>query len=86
MDHPDFRAHGRIFASLHAGFKTGMVKLTPDQQARFLGQSPAFTPEAGAWGRQGCTRVHLADADPELVGEALTLAWQNVATAGRRGL
>ena len=55
-----------------------MVKLTPDQQASFLEDHPAaFTPEAGAWGRSGCTRVILKAADEEAVGEALTLAWRN---------
>jgi hypothetical protein len=77
MGHPDFRAHGRIFATIHAGMTTAMVKLTPDQQRDFVAASPAFTPESGAWGRQGCTRVELAAAGAELVGEALTLAWQN---------
>ncbi len=83
MGHPDFRAGGRIFATLQRGGKTGMVKLTPEQQARFLQDYPQmFTPEAGAWGRQGCTRVDLPAAEKEAVGEAMTLAWQ-AATAPR---
>jgi hypothetical protein len=32
----------------------------------------------GAWGRQGWTTVRLDDADEEAVGEAVTLAWQNL--------
>src|SRR2546427_8108155 len=52
MGHPDFRANGRIFATLHHDHQTGMVKLTPDQQQTFLRDHPrAFAPEAGAWGR-----------------------------------
>jgi hypothetical protein len=31
MGHPDFRVNGRIFATLHADMKWGMVKLTPGQ-------------------------------------------------------
>jgi hypothetical protein len=78
MGHPDFRVNGRIFATLHPGHGSGMVKLTPDQQRRFVRASPAvFAPENGAWGRQGCTRVHLAGVDEETLGEAMTLAWQN---------
>jgi hypothetical protein len=77
MGHPDFRANGRIFATLHTGDRTGMVKLTPEQQARFIrDHSEMFTPESGAWGRQGCTRVTLAAADEDVIGEAMTLAWQ----------
>ena len=80
MDHPDFRANGRIFATLHGDGKHGMVKLTPDQQRRFVDEQPAaFAPENGAWGRQGCTRVTLAAVDEQTLGEALTLAWQNSA-------
>jgi hypothetical protein len=84
MGHPDFRAHGRIFATLHADLLHGMVKLTPEQQARFMGAQPAFAPESGAWGRQGCTRVTLAATDAETLGEALTLAWQNAAAATQK--
>ena len=83
MGHPDFRVHGRIFASLHPDRESGMVKLTPDQQMLFIRDHPAaFAPEAGAWGRQGCTRVRLAAADEETLGEALTLAWRNTARTG----
>jgi hypothetical protein len=78
MGHPDFRVNGRIFATLHADGKHGMVKLTPEQQQDFLRDHPdTFTPEAGAWGRSGCTRVLLAAVDEETLGEALTLAFQN---------
>jgi hypothetical protein len=84
MGHADFRAHGRIFATLHEDLAHGMVKLTPDQQAGFMREHPAFVPENGAWGRQGCTRVTLADIDAETLGDALTLAWQNVAAAKQK--
>jgi hypothetical protein len=85
MGHPDFRAHGRIFATLHADFTAGMVALTPDQQRQFISDAPdVFTPESGTWGLQGATRVHLAEADEEMVGEALTLAWQNIAARAKR--
>jgi len=80
MGHPDFRAHGRIFATLRGDGKHGMVGLTPDQQASFVRDHPAaFTPESGAWGRQGSTRVVLAVVDEQTLGEAITLAWQNAA-------
>lgn len=83
MGHPDFRANGRIFATLHDGLKTGMVKLTPEQQDRFVRAEPSmFSPESGAWGRQGCTRVQLHATDEETLGEAMTLAWQNVLRSG----
>ena len=80
MDHPDFRAFGRIFATLTHDETRGMVSLTPDQQARVLADHPGmFVPAAGAWGRGGSTMVELQQADGEVVGEAMTLAWQNAA-------
>ena len=77
MAHPDFRVNGRIFATLHPDGKQGMVKMTLDQQRDFIHQHPAtFIPASGAWGRQGCTMVHLSAVDEETLGEAMTLAWQ----------
>ena len=85
MGHPDFRARGKIFATLHADAEHGMVKLTPAQQHDLVREHPtAFAPESGAWGRQGCTRVHLASVDEETLGLALTLAWQTVAKTQKR--
>ena len=80
MGHPDFRANGKIFATLHADLNWGMVKLTPDQQQRFERENPeTFAPENGAWGRAGCTKVRLDSVDEDTLGEAMTLAWQNTA-------
>ncbi len=80
MGHPDFRVDNRIFATLHHDDQFGMVKLTPEQQQQFMSDHPeAFSPENGAWGRAGCTRVRLAAVPEEALGEAMTLAWQNIA-------
>lgn len=82
MGHPDFRANGRIFATLHADMEFGMVKLTPDEQQTFMRAHPdAFAPENGAWGREGCTRVTLSSVDEDALGEAMTLAWRETANA-----
>jgi len=78
MAHPDFRVNNRIFATLHHDRAFGMVNLTPDQQEQFIRERPdVFEPESGAWGRAGSTRVRLASVDEEMLGEAVTLAWQN---------
>ena len=82
MGHPDFRANGRIFATLSPSGTEGMVKLTPAQQQVFIdANAGVFTPASGAWGRQGCTMVLLERLDGEVLGEAMTLAWQNSAQA-----
>ena len=79
MNHPDFRANGKIFATIHPDNKQGGLKLTPEQQQGFLRDHPRmFVPAPGAWGRGGATMVQFAEADAEVVGEAITLAWRNV--------
>jgi hypothetical protein len=85
MGHPDFRANGRIFATLSADSKWGMVQLTPDQQQEFIRTDPAaFVPASGAWGRQGSTMVRLDSVEEATLGEAMTLAWQNSAAKRAR--
>ena len=86
MGHPDFRAHGRIFATIQHDAACGALMLTPEQQRRFLDDNPtAFKPAAGAWGASGSTLVHFASIDEETMGEALTLAWQNALDKLRKG-
>ena len=78
MGHPDFRANGKIFATLYPDGQSGMVKLTPDQQQEFIrADATTFVPASGAWGRQGCTTVRLDLIDEDTLGQAMTLAWQN---------
>jgi hypothetical protein len=81
MGHADFRVRNKVFASLGVpddGW--GMVKLTPEQQERFLATDPAmFKPAAGAWGRRGSTLVRLAAADTTTLRSALAMAWRNTA-------
>lgn len=76
--HPDFRVRGKIFATLLPGETIGMVKLTPDEQERWLLSSPSvFTKAPGAWGKMGCTYIELAKAEPAAVEQALRSAWRS---------
>lgn len=88
MGHPDFRFNGRIFASIpKADEEWGMVKLTPEQQAEFVAdRSGAFTPAAGAWGREGCTLIDLRRARVGRVTQALVLAFEALTAADRKRL
>ena len=81
MDHPDFRVHGKIFATLGYPDKdSGVVKLTPDEQREFVRSDPnVFQPVKGAWGRRGGTSVHLPSAKIDKVRAALGAAWRNTA-------
>src|SRR5438093_12460205 len=73
MNHPDFRVAGKIFASLGVPDENwAMVKLTPEQQRRFIEKAPkVFKPCSGAWGRQGYTNVYLAAAKTNMVRDAV---------------
>ena len=85
MHHPDFRIKGKIFASIHKDGQYGMVKLTPNDQQRFVQEDPgAFLPENGAWGRMGYTKVRLDTVDEDVLGEAMTLAWKNTAASASK--
>ena len=81
MNHPDFRAgkKARIFATIGPDGTWGMVKLTPEQQAQFVGAAPeAFAPAAGAWGRGGATIVTFSKAKIAAVRMAMEFARGNV--------
>ena len=82
MGHPDFRAgNGRIFASLTAAEDWAVVMITPDEQKALITSDPdVFVPAAGAWGRQGCTKIWLQSAVKSDVRGALTLAWERIGT------
>ena len=87
----DFRAGGRIFATL-ASVKQGYgnLMLTPEQQAAFVGEMPeVFVPIAGGWGRMGMTHVRLAAASEDVLEGALRTAWklrvEKNAKAGKKG-
>ena len=86
MNHPDFRVDGKIFASLGVPNESwGMVKLTPEQQRRFIEKAPEiFKPCKGAWGRQGYTNVYLASAKASIVRAALAAAAKNVTSRAKK--
>ena len=81
MAHPDFRAGGKIFATLGYPDKDhGMVVLPPEEQARLIQSHPkVFARAKGAWGVRGCTCVRLEAADSKLLRAAMTIAWRRKA-------
>lgn len=83
--HPDFRVHGRVFASLLPDGARAMVKVPPAVQQRLVAaHGNVCAPANGAWGRAGCTLFVLALATRSLVGAALQEGWQ-FAAAGLAG-
>jgi hypothetical protein len=77
MGHPDFRLHGRIFATLgYPDDSWAMIKLPPAEQARYVEAYPGvFVPAKGKWGLQGSTNVRLAAAPEDAVRGAIGAAW-----------
>lgn len=86
MDHPDFRVHGKIFATLgYPNREWGMVALTPEDQDYFLRAQPkVFVPANGAWGRAGATHVLLKRVRLTIVRAALNAAWRHRRPKPRR--
>jgi hypothetical protein len=78
MGAADFRAGGRIFATLASQDKGyGNLMLTPEQQADFVQELPeVFLPVAGGWGRMGATHVRLAVVSKDVLAGALHPAWK----------
>jgi hypothetical protein len=83
--HADFRAGGKVFATLGYPDKDwGMAKLAPDQQQVLVAAEPdMFVPVKGTWGLRGATLVRLAEVDARTLRSALTTARRNV-TARKR--
>ncbi len=76
--HPDFRAGGKVFASLWPDGKHAMVRLTPERQAELCASNPAAcAPAKGAWGARGCTILTLSKTTPTLAKGVLAEAWRN---------
>jgi hypothetical protein len=80
MNHPDFRLHNQIFATLSGQEKgCGVLKLTLDQQTAFVTDQPhIFSPVHGGWGRMGMTYIHLDQADDSIMAGALKTAYLNL--------
>jgi hypothetical protein len=81
MGHADFRAGGKIFATLGYPDKNyGMVKLSAADQARLVDpETQTFMPAKGAWGKQGATIVLLKSVDKQVLRTALEKALTNTA-------
>jgi hypothetical protein len=80
MGHPDFRVRGKIFASLGPKEAWGMIKLSPDEQAKFVrAAAGSFEPFNGAWGLRGATKICLEEAKVAVVRKALVAAWRQYA-------
>jgi hypothetical protein len=78
MGHADFRAGGKIFATLgHPSTDYATIMLLPEEQRLFIDEAPsAFAPVKGGWGAKGATNVLLKAAKVPAVKSALLAAWR----------
>jgi hypothetical protein len=86
VDHPDFRANGKIYATLgYPNERYGVLMLTPEEQAEAMGRHPReFDPVKGGWGRKGNTRVLLEAIGTETLKPWMELAWRRAAAKKSR--
>jgi YjbR protein len=73
-----FRTPGGIFATVWHETRTVNLKLTSEQQRRFVElDGEGFSEIDNAWGRQGWTTANLEFLEREPFADALRTAWQN---------
>jgi hypothetical protein len=76
-----FRAPGGTFATVWSSKRTVNLRLTPEQQRRFVElDGEGFVEIDNAWGREGWTTANLEFVDEAAFVEALGLAFANMKT------
>jgi len=77
-----FRVNKKIFATLDAKAGIAVVKLTELEQSVFCGyETSVMYPVNGGWGKQGWTAIDLKTVSLEILSDALTTSYSNVAPA-----
>jgi predicted DNA-binding protein (MmcQ/YjbR family) len=75
-----FRVNKKIFATLDFEKNKATFKLSPIDQSVFHDFDPnRIQPATGAWGKQGWTIFELTGLKDEMIIDALTLSYCNVA-------
>jgi hypothetical protein len=78
---PSFRFKKKIFATLWEKDHKAMIRLPVIHQSVFCSYDHSvFYPVPGTWGRQGATFVELKKVKKTVLKEALTIAYNNLAT------
>jgi len=76
---PSFRVNNRIFSTLWIKENRMMVKLSPIDQSVFNSIAPSeFFPVPNKWGLGGATFVELDSVLPEMLTDALQVAYDAV--------
>ena len=79
------KVNNRIFATLWEKEQRVMVKLSLTDQSVFnVYDAETFFPVPNKWGQQGCTFIELARVRPDMLQDALTLAYDIAAAKSRK--
>ncbi len=77
---PSFRVKNKIFATLRINENIVMVRLPLIEQSVFCSYGDAvFYPVPGTWGTQGATFVDLKKVRKDMLKDAMTVAYCNIA-------
>ena len=80
-----FRVKKKIFATLNPPEHRATLRFSPEMQDIFTRISQgAIFPVPNAWGKYGWTTVDLPKVAPELLEDALRIAWREAAPAAFR--
>ncbi|RDC58602.1 MmcQ/YjbR family DNA-binding protein [Pedobacter chinensis] len=80
FDKNSFRVNDKIFATIDTKNLKAVFKLSEVDQSVFSDFDPsAIYPATGAWGKQGWTIFEIKFVEPEMIKDALTLSYCNVA-------
>jgi|APDOM4702015159_1054818.scaffolds.fasta_scaffold24209_2 predicted DNA-binding protein (MmcQ/YjbR family) len=78
-----FRVNKRIFATLDEKAGKAIVKLSEVEQSVFCGyEKSVMYPVNGSWGKQGWTAIDLQTVSLEILTDALSTSYCNVAPPG----
>jgi len=80
FERTSFRIRKKIFATLHVKKKKAVLKLSEIDQDIFSRMSKgSIHPVSNKWGKQGWTTVDLTTVESNLLQDALTSAYSEVA-------
>jgi predicted DNA-binding protein (MmcQ/YjbR family) len=75
-----FRVNKKIFATLNEVEEKAVIKLSEVEQSVFCGYDRSVMyPVNGGWGKQGWTVINLKTVSHEILMDALTTSYCNVA-------
>lgn len=80
FDKPSFRVNKKIFATLDLKKNLAVIKLTDIEQSVFCAfDTSVIYPVKGTWGKQGWTVIELKTVRKDMLKDALTVSYCNVA-------